>query len=50
MWLVGNKSKEAHENATPLRPLLGLFFACIMNRNECSVIGKNDIFITFMNI
>jgi len=50
MWLVGHKSKEARENATPLRPLLGLVFACIMNRNECSVIGNNDIFETFMNI
>jgi len=37
-------------NSTPLRPLLGLFFACIMNRKECSVIGKNDICKTFMNI
>jgi len=37
-------------NSTPLRPLLGLVFACIMNRNECSVIGKNVIFKTFMNI
>ena len=43
MWLEGHKSKEAHENATPLRPLLGLVFACIIDRNECSVIGKNDI-------
>jgi len=50
MWLGGHKLKESHENATPLRPLLGLVFACIMNRNECSVIGKNDIFKTFMNI
>ena len=49
--VVGShKSKEAHENATPLRPLLGLVFACIMDRNECSVIGKNDILKTFMKI
>ena len=50
MWLVRQKSKEANENATPLRPLSGLVFACIMNRNECSVLGKNVIFKTFMNI
>jgi len=37
-------------NSPSLRPLLGLVFACIMNRNECSVIGKNVIFKTFMNI
>jgi len=51
MWLVAtNRKKKAHENAAPLRPLLGLFFVCIMDRNECSVIGKNVIFKTFMNI
>jgi len=51
MRLAGNKSKEkANENAAPLRSLLGLVFACIMNRNEYSVIGKNVIFKTFMNI
>jgi len=41
---------NANENAAPLRPLLGLAFVCIMNRNEYSVIGKNVIFKTFMNI
>jgi len=50
MWLVGHKSKEAHETATPLRLLLGLVFAYIMKRNECSVIGTNVVFKTFMNI
>jgi len=48
MWLLGHKSKKkAHENTTPLRPLLGLVFACIMNRNEDSFIGKNAIFKTY---
>jgi len=51
MRLVGYKLKEkAHENATPLRPLLGLVFACIMNCNEYSVIGKNVIFKAFTTI
>jgi len=51
MWLLGYKLKEkAHENATPLKLLLGLVFACIMNRNEYSIIGNNVIFKTFMNI
>ena len=50
MWLGGHKSKEANENATSLRPLLGLVFACIMNRNECSVIGKTVTFKTLMNV
>ena len=36
--------------STSLRPLLGLVFAYIMNRNECSVIGNNVIFKTFMNM
>jgi len=45
-----NRKKEAHENPTPLRPLLGLVFACIMKRNEYSVIGKNVIFKTFMTV
>jgi len=41
-WLAGHKSKEkSSRNATPLRPLLGLVFAWIINRNECSAIGKN---------
>jgi len=48
MRLVGHKlKKKAHENAAPLRPLLGLAFASIMNRNEYSVIEKNVIFKTF---
>ena len=45
-----NRKKKAHENVTPLRPLLGLVFACIMNSNEYSVIWKNVIFKAFMNI
>ena len=50
-WKAKNLKKKAHENATPLRPLLGLVFACIMNRNEYSVIGKNVIiFMAFINI
>jgi len=44
------KLTKTQLNSTPLRPLLGLVLACIMNRNECSVIGKNVIFKTFMNI
>ena len=43
-----NRKIIAHENATPLRPLLGLVFACIMNRNEYRVIGKNVTFKAFM--
>ena len=50
VWEATNRTKKSHENAIPLRPLLGLVFACIMNRNDYSVIGKNLIFKAFMNI
>ena len=49
-WEATNWKKKAHEKATPLRPFLGLVFACIMDHNEYSVIGKNVIFKAFVNI
>jgi len=44
---IQTERKKAHQNAAPLRPLLGVVFVCIMNRIEYNIIGKNVRFKTF---
>jgi len=37
------RKRSSHGNAAPLRPLIGFFLVCIINRNKHSIIGKVGI-------